>query len=680
MAVTLAVLLVGLVTVVTIARSDPGSPVISASSHDGRYPLNDLASEASATRELRWLSAGETTGASVTVTWQSEVAVGRVDIRAAADPTLAPKDGFLTFSDGSSLNVRFDYHGDFVASFHTRRVQWARLTVSATEQPTASAVGLASMNFTNENPLPLPDTTRDDAGVSRATASSSASPTVPGAVVDGGGGAADLGASWRSAGAGPQWIDIRWRDPRELSSVQIYGSPDQEGQISSGTLEFGDGTTIAIGGVLPGGAAPTTVAFMPKITDSVRFWMQAPGPVGLREFTVLDAGRPPVTPRAATGISLPLPQQGRCDVPATPAAAMPAPRLVCPITGSAVGERVRIVVAAQPAASIDATAWSAEANGGGGGVESVGRTTVGQNGYGELDLDARKLLRGPATIRLDVSGTPKPLYVQIANPRGTRQPDDSPPQGGMTTAWEDEFRSPLSISQSGRGTLYAATKPSHNGPSEFGSAVFADPAWNTNTIGTVDDDYLRIRLNDLPAGRIDPLNWGRTHLGGILSSAAIGGSGFSAQYGYFEARILGAPGEGSWPAFWALSGQSLVDPGKPTGELDVVELYGHDNRSTCHSVHSWSGGEDTAPITRCVKSNGVSDWALEWHTYGARITPTATHYYIDGVEVATSPVPVAAAEPFYFMLDLSAGGGWPVDLSGTGGTSDLYVDYVRVLV
>ena len=34
--------------------------------------------------------------------------------------------------------------------------------------------------------------------------------------------------------------------------------------------------------------------------------------------------------------------------------------------------------------------------------------------------------------------------------------------------------------------------------------------------------------------------------------------------------------------------------------------------------------------------------------------------------------------PFFFLLDMALGGGWPVALDPTGGTSDLYVDWVRV--
>ena len=197
------------------------------------------------------------------------------------------------------------------------------------------------------------------------------------------------------------------------------------------------------------------------------------------------------------------------------------------------------------------------------------------------------------------------------------------------------------------------------------------------SLGTVGGDFLRIRGSVLPASRTDPFGWNRSRLGGMVSSARVGGSGFAAQYGYFEARILGAPGEGTWPAFWGLSNRSLIDPEDATGEVDAVELYGHDTMNTCHSIHNWVDGADDKQV-ECVDDKGIEDWALQWHTYGARVTPTGTVFYVDGHEVAMLHGVINTDQPYYFMVNLAMGGGWPVDLASTGDVSDLYVDYVRV--
>lgn len=675
------VVVVALGVIVLVANHRRADPTVSASTHDPNYPIADLASRDDDSRALRWRTTGQTAGAAVTITWPKPVPIGHLEVRGASDPALAIADAYVTFSDGSSLSVQAGPNSDATTSFHERRVRWARFTVSASREPAATAVGLSSLHFSDDDALASSGTGSDP--TSTVTASSSTPMSTPHAVIDGAplGGSAALGATWRSATAGPQWVKIAWSRPREIATVQIYGSPDGAGQATSGRLEFGDGSVIEVGAILPGDASPTTVGFMPRVVDSVRFSTDSASPVSLREVAVFDAGQTPALPGPARGAVVAPPTAGDCAVPPTPADVTSGARLVCPAPGSVAGERLRVVVAAQPSTAIEVVGWRADASlTGTGAVASLARTTTGPSGYGEIDLDPRMLLHGPLTLRLNVTGSPKPLYAQVVNRMGVRQaPDASGQAGGMTMVWGDEFTAPLSISQSGRGTTYAATKPSYSGPSEFGSAVFADPAWGTDSLGTVDQDYLRIRASDLPGDRPDPLNWGRHHLGGIVSSAAVGGSGFSAQYGYFEARILGAPGEGTWPAFWALSGQSLVDPQKPTGELDVVELYGHDSRSSCHSIHSWVGGKDS-PDIRCVNDNGIDDWALQWHTYGARMTPTGTTFYVDGREVATLPTPDAADEPYYFMLNLSMGGGWPIDLGPTGGVSDMYVDYVRVFV
>jgi len=39
---------------------------------------------------------------------------------------------------------------------------------------------------------------------------------------------------------------------------------------------------------------------------------------------------------------------------------------------------------------------------------------------------------------------------------------------------------------------------------------------------------------------------------------------------------------------------------------------------------------------------------------------------------------VSKKQPFFFLINLATGGGWPVDLSRYDGRADMYVDYVRV--
>ena len=75
---------------------------------------------------------------------------------------------------------------------------------------------------------------------------------------------------------------------------------------------------------------------------------------------------------------------------------------------------------------------------------------------------------------------------------------------------------------------------------------------------------------------------------------------------------------------------------------------------------------------------GYTDWAMAWHTYGVRILPDGAIFTIDGQVVVRADRLGLTAQPFFFLVDLALGGGWPVDLAPTAGVTDLYVDWVRV--
>jgi hypothetical protein len=669
------VVIVATVATLITGRFVDSTVEITATSSDTAYPAGALVSAGDdADRSVRWRSDGQTVGAAVTTTWSSPHPVGRIEARAPADPTLAIRDAYLTFGDGSSLVARPDAAGDIVFAFTERRVDRATLTVTAAREG-ATTVGLSSLRFAADDSVPSSDTEAGLPSLSASASTADATPLVDGAAMLSDGG---TGAVWRSGAESQPWVQLNWSQPREVSSIQIYGAPDVPGTVVSGRLEFSDGSVIPTAGVEPTAGNPSTIAFMPRVATFVRYAMETDGPVALREVAVFQRGRTPPSPRAGPGLAVTPPTAPDCAVPAVPNTDRARLRLICPQPGVAIDDTVRVVVAAPAATTVTATAWAEWTDGDrAGGETTVGQATTADSGYAVLDLDARRLLRGPATIRVAAGGIDEPLYVQLFNPHGVV--DDArpiPQANGMTLAWSDDFRTPVSISRTGKDATYAATKPSVDGPSEFGEAIFADPAWGTSNVGVVGDDYLRIRVTGRPPDITDPFGWNRNHLGGMVSSAALGGSGFSAQYGYFEARILGAPGRGTWPAFWALSTGSIAERGASTGEVDVVELYGHNTVGSCHSIHNWAGGDDKQ--VDCTDDNGISDWALDWHIYGARITPTGTTFYVDGTEVSTLQGLINTNQPYYFLLNLAMGGGWPIDISSTQDVADVYVDYVRV--
>ena len=65
-----------------------------------------------------------------------------------------------------------------------------------------------------------------------------------------------------------------------------------------------------------------------------------------------------------------------------------------------------------------ATAWVATPGDERGAQAVVGTTSTTDAGYAELDVDTTRLLHGPATVRIDIDGVEKPLYVQLFNSAG----------------------------------------------------------------------------------------------------------------------------------------------------------------------------------------------------------------------------------------------------------------------
>ena len=312
-------------------------------------------------------------------------------------------------------------------------------------------------------------------------------------------------------------------------------------------------------------------------------------------------------------------------------------------------------------------------------------------GLAQVKFDANLFPHGPLVVVINgwdsAAGDPNyshsdNTWIQFYNGGGVVWnkgiPAPPPQAAGMSVVYQDDFTSALSISRTGAGTTYTSLKPDNypNG-SEFGDAIFADPATPYNPFAIIGNDYLRIRISKVPPGYSDP--WGRTYFGGMLSSARVDGTGIAATNGYFEARMMLPPGNGAWSAFWLLSKNSIgASRLSTTAEIDIVETYGANPQGACQNEHSWA----TKPeIHQGNCSNGnyaFSDGISTWHIYGVKITPATTYYYIDNVQVWSHPTLPQERSPMFFLIDAALGSGFPVDLTKYGGQVDLFVDYVRV--
>ena len=368
--------------------------------------------------------------------------------------------------------------------------------------------------------------------------------------------------------------------------------------------------------------------------------------------------------------------------------------VVSPTYGAQIRGNTRIALAAPGFRRVTVSSW--KPGGAFGTDSSVATVTLDVKGNGSFVFPANAYPHGPITVTLTgQSGTYRDnCYLQLYNRGGVSwnegMPKTPPAAQGMALVFADDFNGPLSISSTDPKATYYAHKPP-NGSQDFSTLPFSDYEGAKNPFFQI-DSYLRIRADE------------KKNSSGLLSSLKNDASGIKAPLPcYFECRFLGPNAVGTWPAFWLMTdymteindGKKEVD--RPVDELDIIEAYGGEgprepNAHDTYMVtpHAWNQGEAGKiaekvafaalhnPVS--MKKFGIpSTWYEALHTYGCKITATDTIYYCDNIEVGRhKTLETSKKYPFFFMINLATGGGWPVDLSRTDGRADMYVDYVRV--
>lgn len=130
-------------------------------------------------------------------------------------------------------------------------------------------------------------------------------------------------------------------------------------------------------------------------------------------------------------------------------------------------------------------------------------------------------------------------------------------------------------------------------------------------------------------------------------------------YGYFEARIKGCSRfPGLCPAFWLYSHGKDVNPDYPNvtySEIDIVEMLqgGYDmelkrttgpahidcnlhTREIIDGVETWRRPQQWPEVCR-NSYNAPWDPSEDFHVYACENTPERITWFIDGIQVATSP-------------------------------------------
>jgi beta-glucanase (GH16 family) len=174
---------------------------------------------------------------------------------------------------------------------------------------------------------------------------------------------------------------------------------------------------------------------------------------------------------------------------------------------------------------------------------------------------------------------------------------------------------------------------------------------------------------------------------GGFSSARLNTQGkFSILHGRIETRLRLPQGQGIWPAFWMLGDGFGTVPWPDCGEIDIMEMVGHQPGTLYGTLHGpgYSGAHGISLSTMLPAGTvfadayhvfavdwrpGRIDWLLDgqvFHTLTAADLPKGTKWVFDDTS-------------FFLLINLAVGGKWPGYPDATTRFPQEYrIDYVRV--
>lgn len=279
--------------------------------------------------------------------------------------------------------------------------------------------------------------------------------------------------------------------------------------------------------------------------------------------------------------------------------------------------------------------------------------------------DVRSLLHvRPARA---ASGDPQEALLTCAGGPAPAQPTPSSTvPAGYHLTFDDEFNT-VSISDSNSTparwythTIQCCMYDTSNPSTPTYMNGITDPA-GQNPFSIVPGGGLDIRLQKTN---------GAWH-SGVLATVNNQGAGFSQQYGYFEMKANFPAAPGTWPAFWLLNAAALSQNAN-AGEIDILESYMFAPTYINTTLHDW-----TPPATTVgYQLSQVANLSQGFHTIGMLWTASTMTFYCDGSVIYSVATPAIMHQPYYPIIDLGLGGGWPTDQ--TPAVNDMIVQYVRV--
>ena len=157
-------------------------------------------------------------------------------------------------------------------------------------------------------------------------------------------------------------------------------------------------------------------------------------------------------------------------------------------------------------------------------------------------------------------------------------------------------------------------------------------------------------------------------------------------HGRFDIRAKLPKGKGIWPAIWMLPTDERYGGWPNSGEIDIMELLGHEPNKVHGTLHygDVAKGHASQGASHTLAQGSFSD---DFHVFRLDWEPGAMRWYVDdhlyqtqtNWHTRTHAFPAPFDQRFHLILNLAVGGNWPGKPdSTTVFPQAMAVDYVRV--
>lgn len=208
------------------------------------------------------------------------------------------------------------------------------------------------------------------------------------------------------------------------------------------------------------------------------------------------------------------------------------------------------------------------------------------------------------------------------------------------------------------------------------------PGWGNNELQYYTDKVENAELKD---GKLRITAQQEDYEGFKFTSARLRTKGKADwKYGKYEIKAKLPKGQGIWPAIWMLPTEEAFGKWPKSGEIDIMELLGHEPELVHGTVHYGPAWPDNKQNTNKFVLEG-SDFSEDFHVFSVEWEENKIDWFVDGEKYHTvtpqslEPENYPFNESFHMLLNLAVGGSWPGNPDETTVfPQSMEVDYIKV--